>query len=145
MAVSMTNAGDVRHDSQFASRANPIAVAETVLAAARAVPRGNYEYSNMGYLVVGAALQLATVKSGEALMEDELSAPLGMASCGFGPLDTTGDLSRRLTRSGFRGEHAPMTLKDRRVHQTALRRYAPSSPPHPRPSARRNMAHRGIA
>lgn len=69
------------------------AVAAMVLAEAPAGVRGSFEYSNLGYIVVGAALQAATSRTWEALMEDEFFAPLGMDSCGFGAPDTAGDLA----------------------------------------------------
>ena len=41
-------------------------------------------YSNLGYVVAGAALEQATGQSWEALMQAEVFDPLGMDSCGFG-------------------------------------------------------------
>ena len=46
--------------------------------------RGDFAYSNSGYVIVGAALERATGKSWEQLMRDELFGKLGMTSCGFG-------------------------------------------------------------
>lgn len=45
---------------------------------------GTFEYSNAGYMIAGAALEKATGKRWEDLMQGELFAKLGMASCGFG-------------------------------------------------------------
>lgn len=42
-------------------------------------------YSNAGYMVAGVMAQEVTGKSWEALMREELFAPLGMSSAGFGP------------------------------------------------------------
>ena len=58
---------------------------EQMLAVAPAVPVGTYEYSNSGYMIVGAALEAATGMQWEALMELRLFAPLAMDECGFGP------------------------------------------------------------
>jgi len=49
---------------------------------------GTFVYSNLGYIVLGAALQVRTGSSWEALMERELFEPQGMTSCGFGPVAT---------------------------------------------------------
>ena len=46
--------------------------------------RGEYAYSNAGFVIAGAALERATGKPWEQLMRDELFAKLGMTSCGFG-------------------------------------------------------------
>jgi CubicO group peptidase (beta-lactamase class C family) len=56
-----------------------------VLAQPPAQPPGTYAYSNAGYMIAGAALERATGKTWEQLMVADLFAPLGMASCGFGP------------------------------------------------------------
>lgn len=49
------------------------------------VPGAVSHYSNIGYVVVAAALEAATGSTWEALIETELFGPLGMDSCGFGP------------------------------------------------------------
>lgn len=58
------------------------------------VSSGTYQYSNYGYVMVGAALELLTGTSWEQLMRERLFAPLGMTGCGFGPADTAGDVSQ---------------------------------------------------
>lgn len=46
---------------------------------------GTFVYSNAGYMVAGAALErVEQGKPWEELIQDELFAPLGMSSCGFG-------------------------------------------------------------
>jgi CubicO group peptidase (beta-lactamase class C family) len=60
-------------------------VAETVLSTAPAAPPGTTRaYSNLGYAIVGAALEQATGRRFEDLMRERLFEPLGMASFGFG-------------------------------------------------------------
>ncbi|MBN1321458.1 MAG: serine hydrolase [Thermoleophilia bacterium] len=44
-----------------------------------------FAYSNMGYVVAAHLAEQVTGKSWEALMQEELFAPLGMESAGFGP------------------------------------------------------------
>ena len=58
------------------------------------VSSGTYQYSNYGYVMVGAVLELLTGTSWEQLMRERLFAPLGMTGCGFGPADTAGDVSQ---------------------------------------------------
>jgi CubicO group peptidase (beta-lactamase class C family) len=50
-----------------------------------AAPGEKFLYSNAGYMVVGSILEKRLGKPWEALMQEELFAPLEMASCGFGP------------------------------------------------------------
>lgn len=45
---------------------------------------GPYAYSNVAYLVVGVALERATGKSFETLVQERIFEPLAMRSCGFG-------------------------------------------------------------
>ena len=51
-------------------------------------PMGEFLYSNLGYMVAGAMAEELTGQSWEALMEDHLFAPLGIAAAGFGPPGT---------------------------------------------------------
>ena len=51
---------------------------------------GTFTYSNSGYMMAGAALELATGQSWEDLITARLFVPLHMTSCGFGP-NATGD------------------------------------------------------
>jgi CubicO group peptidase (beta-lactamase class C family) len=49
------------------------------------VPGTAWDYSNAGYMVLGAILEKISGRSWETLMREELFATLGMESCGFGP------------------------------------------------------------
>jgi CubicO group peptidase (beta-lactamase class C family) len=61
-------------------------VARRVLSRPPAVAPGTEtRYSNFGYVLVGAALERATHRSWEELVEAELFEPLALGSCGFGP------------------------------------------------------------
>jgi CubicO group peptidase (beta-lactamase class C family) len=53
-------------------------------------PGSKYQYSNMGYIVLGAAIERLTGKSWEDLMRERLFQPLGMTTAGFGPPGTPG-------------------------------------------------------
>ena len=60
-------------------------VAESLALTPACAPGSAFRYSNLGYVVAGRMLELATGKSWEALMEEELFGPLGMDGAGFGP------------------------------------------------------------
>jgi D-alanyl-D-alanine carboxypeptidase len=46
---------------------------------------GQFNYSNIGYILVGHILEVLSGKSWETLMMERLFTPLAMNSCGFGP------------------------------------------------------------
>jgi len=48
-------------------------------------PGSKWQYSNVGYVMVGAILEKNSGKSWEEMMETELFGPLGMKSASFGP------------------------------------------------------------
>lgn len=64
--------------------ANRAAWAEIVLTAIPHSPIGDFSYSNVSYVLVGAALEAHTGQPWEALMAERLFSPLGMVRCGFG-------------------------------------------------------------
>jgi CubicO group peptidase (beta-lactamase class C family) len=58
---------------------------DSVLAKAPAHrPGSSYEYSNLGYMVAGAAIERATADAYEHRMTELVFGPLGMTSAGFG-------------------------------------------------------------
>ncbi len=67
------------------NRATRRRVLEQVLANAAPNPRGEFVYSNMGFIIAGAMLETATDQHWSRLMKDHLFEPLEMSSCGFGP------------------------------------------------------------
>ena len=48
---------------------------------------GRFRYSNLGYIVVGAAVERLTGRSYEAALSDQVLHPLGITSAGFGAPD----------------------------------------------------------
>ena len=64
---------------------NRLKWAAAVLALPPVGPRGKSEYSNAGVMIAGLMLEKTSGKSFEKLFEQELLAPLGMTSTGFGP------------------------------------------------------------
>ena len=63
------------------------AFAKAVLAAPPQGRRGDYAFSNAGYVVVGAAIERASKLTWEACMSAELFSPLALDSAGFGAPD----------------------------------------------------------
>ncbi len=57
----------------------------------RFTPGSKFEYTNFGYVIVGAAIEVATGTTWEAELEARVFEPLKMASCGFGPTSTGDD------------------------------------------------------
>jgi len=57
-------------------------------------PGTHYEYSNLGYSIVGAMTERVTGKSWEQEMQDEVFRPLGMTSVGFGGTGTSGEVDQ---------------------------------------------------
>jgi CubicO group peptidase (beta-lactamase class C family) len=74
-------------------QAQRAALAAEVLGAHPAVTPGTYGYSNVGYIIAGAALEAATGRSWESLMTEYVFDALDMSTCGFGPPDVDADLS----------------------------------------------------
>lgn len=62
-----------------------VACAEEILANAPEGKVGEYAYSNAGYVVAGAMMEVVTGKRWEDLMREKLFTPLGMTNTGFGP------------------------------------------------------------
>ncbi len=57
-------------------------------------PGTKYAYSNVGYAVAAAMGEKAAGRSWEALIEEELFAPLGMSTVGMGPPGTQGEIDQ---------------------------------------------------
>lgn len=64
--------------------------AKTLLTRPPANPVGSYEYSNAGYVVVGAVLEKLGKKPWEELLRDRIFKPLAMPHAGFGGTGTPG-------------------------------------------------------
>jgi D-alanyl-D-alanine carboxypeptidase len=66
------------------------AVEKMLIRGPAVTPDTQYLYANMGYVIVGAALEQVTGIGWEQLIADRLFVPLGMNSCGFGAPATMG-------------------------------------------------------
>lgn len=74
--------------------ADRIRFAQIVLNQPPSVEPGAFLYSNAGYVIAGLMLELAADRPYEALMQDEVFAPLGMDSAGWGPPGEVGALDQ---------------------------------------------------
>jgi len=80
----------LHHTSGITANINWFAAPEERVACAAEIlsmspkDRGEYAYSNAGYVVAGAMMEVVTGKRWEDLMGERLFAPLGMTSTGFG-------------------------------------------------------------
>jgi CubicO group peptidase (beta-lactamase class C family) len=66
-------------------RKRRLMLAEANLKSASEHARGNYRYSNLGYMIAGCMAEQATGVSWEALMKARVFDRMGMRSAGFGP------------------------------------------------------------
>jgi len=66
------------------SMADRARLVPTILAMEPAVEEGEFLYSNAGFIVAGSMLEKLTGKPWETLLREEVFAPLGMTSAGFG-------------------------------------------------------------
>ena len=57
-------------------------------------PGSKWTYSNVGYIIVGAALEKVTGGSWEDLMREHIFRPLGITSGGFGAPGTAGKVDQ---------------------------------------------------
>ena len=79
-------------DQSRAERALRPELARVVLSQPPVHPPGSdFLYSNVGYIVVGAALEMLIDQEWETLMQTQVFDRLGMSSCGFGPVATPGE------------------------------------------------------
>jgi CubicO group peptidase (beta-lactamase class C family) len=58
------------------------------------MPGSNFEYSNLGYIIAGAAVEKITGQSWERAMTDQVFAPLQMKTAGFGGTGTPGQIDQ---------------------------------------------------
>ncbi len=85
--------------AEFAKRGSVLeqrrrAVRWALAAKPRHRPGETYEYSNLGYVLVGAILENMTGRSWEESMVNEVFAPLGMTNVGFGGTGTPGQIDQ---------------------------------------------------
>jgi CubicO group peptidase (beta-lactamase class C family) len=62
---------------------------------------GEFNYSNLGYAIVGAIAEQVMNQPWEALMQTQIFQPLGMTMAGFGAMGTAGKVDQPLQHLGF--------------------------------------------
>jgi len=70
------------------------AIARKYLTMPPASKAGDFAYSNIGFIIGGAIAEARTGKSWEDLIREQIFAPLGIKSAGFGPPGTPGKLDQ---------------------------------------------------
>jgi CubicO group peptidase (beta-lactamase class C family) len=97
---------------------------ETALKKAPDQPPGTkYEYSNVGFVILGAIVEGKTGKPWEEVIESELFKPLRMTTAGFGPPGTPGKVDQpwgHVIKDGkpepLQSDNAPLMGPAGRVH-----------------------------
>lgn len=117
------------------------AVEQLLTAAPLHAPGTRYEYSNAGYVLLGAILEHKTDQSWESLIESRLFKPLKMTSAGFGPPGVRGGVDQpwgHVRRLGamvpIQADNPPVMGPAGRVHCTIAdwgKFVATLVPPHP--------------
>ena len=90
--------------AHWADEAPLVAQRSALTAAALSVspgPRGRFLYSNLGYIVVGAAIDRLSGRSFEAALQHYILDPLGMMSVGCGPPSAIHGHDARLCLGSF--------------------------------------------
>ena len=70
------------------------AIARKYLTMPPASKAGDFAYSNLGFIIAGAIAEARTGKTWEELIREQIFAPLGIKSAGFGPPGTPGKLDQ---------------------------------------------------
>ncbi len=82
--------------SEKGVRAQRAAIAEYYLIRKPATTPGEFSYSNLGYIIAGAAAEQRTGRTWEDLVRSEVWKPLGIRSGGFGPPGKSGRFDQPL-------------------------------------------------
>jgi CubicO group peptidase (beta-lactamase class C family) len=75
---------DVLADQIEERQARELLVREILQVPVRTLPGLKFEYSNLGFILLGHLLEKVYDRSFSDLMKEKLFSPLGMSSCGFG-------------------------------------------------------------
>ncbi|MBN1180726.1 MAG: beta-lactamase family protein [Bacteroidales bacterium] len=71
---------------------------------------GEYNYSNLGYMIAGCMAERITGQSWETFMNDRLFVPLGMSTAGFGPPNTKDQVDQPWGHAIFLSGWQPLQL-----------------------------------
>jgi CubicO group peptidase (beta-lactamase class C family) len=89
-----------------------LALLKEKLARPAMLARGEFNYSNFGYMIVACMAEKITGSSWEALMKKRLFDPLGMSSAGFGEPDANESIAQPWGHGGSGGKWLPSRSYD---------------------------------
>jgi CubicO group peptidase (beta-lactamase class C family) len=84
------------------------AIARTYLTQPQASKAGEYEYSNLGYIIAGAIAEAHTGKTWEDLVREQIFAPLGIRNAGFGVPASAGKTDQPWGHNEVAGKLVPL-------------------------------------
>jgi CubicO group peptidase (beta-lactamase class C family) len=93
-------------------RAQRAAIAHKYLSMAPASKTGEFEYSNLGYIIAGAIAESRTGKTWEDLIREQIFAPLGITSAGFGVPGASGTFDQPRGHREMAGKLTPLDPAD---------------------------------
>jgi D-alanyl-D-alanine carboxypeptidase len=93
-------------------RAQRAAVAHKYLSMAPASKRGEFQYSNLGYIIAGAIAESRTGKTWEDLVREQIFTPLGITSAGFGAPGAAGKFDQPRGHGEIAGKLTPLDPAD---------------------------------
>lgn len=93
-------------------KAQRAAVAHEYLAMPSASRAGEFEYSNLGYIIAGAIAEARTGETWEELIREQVFAPLGIVNAGFGAPGTSGKFDEPCGHQETAGKLVPLDPAD---------------------------------
>jgi len=73
---------------------------------------GDFEYSNLGFIIAGAIAEARTGKAWKDLIRAQIFAPLGIADAGFGAPGTPGKVDQPRGHKQMAGKLTPLDPAD---------------------------------
>jgi CubicO group peptidase (beta-lactamase class C family) len=92
-------------------KAQRAALARHYLTKPPASKAGEFEYSNIGFIIAGAIAEAHTGKTWETLIREQVFAPLGIRNAGFGAPGTSGKFDEPLGHLDTAGKLTPLDPK----------------------------------
>lgn len=89
-------------------RGQRTAIARTYLTQPPASNAGEYEYSNLGYIIAGAIAEARTGKAWEDLIREQIFKPLGIKNAGFGVPGSPGKTDQPWGHNEIGGKLVPL-------------------------------------
>lgn len=89
-------------------KAQRAAIARKYLTMPPASKAGDFKYSNLGFIIVGAIAEARTGKTWEELIREQIFAPLGIKNAGFGPPGTSGKVDQPMGHKEEAGKLVPL-------------------------------------